>query len=130
MNRRRTIFATLALGLAIAPPAVMLAAGGASGAQADGAAAYAKKCNTCHRDSAPAAVRGPALEGVYNRGVASVSGYAYSDGLKAKSGQTWNATNLEGYLANPKTWAPGTKMPVGSPNPAERAAIIEHLKGL
>lgn len=128
MNRRRTVVTALSLGMAIVPAALLLA--GQAGAQGSGAELYTKKCNNCHRPDAPAATKGPDLKGVINRKVASVSDYAYSNGLQAKASERWTEANLNAYILKPRDWAPGTKMVPGVADDAERKAIIDHLKTL
>ncbi len=128
MNRRRKVFTAVTLGLAITP-ALLLIAQGPANAQGAGAELFQKKCMTCHADTAPAAVKGPSLKGVFGRSVASTI-YAYSDGLKAKSGQKWTAANLDAYLTKPVDWAPGSKMRTSVADAAERAQIIDVLKTL
>jgi len=126
MNTRRKVLSAAIAGLAI--PAVMLLAQGPAGAQ-DGSALQ-KKCMGCHGDAAPAAIKGPSLKGVFGKSVAADKAYAYSDGLKAKASQKWTQQNLDAFLADPNTWAPGTKMKGKAADPTERAAIIESLKAL
>jgi cytochrome c len=130
MNRRRKVFTALSLGLAIAPAAALIALGGPAGAQGGAAELFQKKCNTCHRPDAPAATKGPSLNGMAGASVAAQSDYAYSDGLKAKSGQRWTDANLDAYLTDPRAWAPGTKMLPKVADAGERAQIIQHLKTL
>lgn len=111
---------TLPLALALA-----LSAGAASAA--DGAKTFQLQCKTCHgAKSSPA---GPGLAGVAGRKIAGLTDFTYSAGLKAKSG-TWTDANLDGYLAGPMKFAPGTRMATGVANPADRAAVVAYLKTL
>ena len=56
---------------------------------------------------------------------------AYSKALTSKSGETWTYENLDGYLANPKGWAPGTKMSfAGVKKLQQRADLVAYLRNL
>jgi cytochrome c len=72
---------------------------------------------------------GPNLHGVVDRAAASVPGFNYSAALKA-SKLRWNEQVLNEYLAGPTKKVPGTRMPIATPDPAKRAAIIAYLKSL
>jgi cytochrome c len=100
----------------------------AATAQSPGAEAFQKKCGTCHGPNAAPTIKGPELKGVYNRPIASLKGYAYSDALKAKSSFKWTEANLNSFLAKPRDWAPSTKMAVGVSDATQRAQIVQHLK--
>lgn len=91
--------------------------------------AVAKKCMTCHDFEKGGANKvGPALFGVIGRPAAAHEGFAYSEPLKA-SGKTWTYTELNQFLANPKTSVPGTKMSfAGLPKVDERANLLAWLR--
>jgi cytochrome c len=56
-----------------------------------------------------------------------VAGFAYSDALKSVPGN-WDWEGMDKWLANPKKYAPGTKMTfAGLGNPEERANLILYL---
>ena len=40
----------------------------------------------------------------------------------------WDEATLGEYLAAPSKKVPGTRMPIATPDPAKRAAIIAYLK--
>jgi cytochrome c len=84
-----------------------------------------KKCAACHNaDTGGANALGPALFGTMGKGVAGHPGFAYSDALKGVGG-TWNWDNMSAWLANPKKFAPGTKMTfAGLSNPQDRADLM------
>jgi cytochrome c len=119
-------------------PAGAAPAGAGSGvvallAHADVAAGEkdAKKCGACHsfQESGPAKI-GPPLWGVVGRDIASVEGFSYSAALAGKEG-AWDYHALDGFLAEPREWVPGTKMAfAGLKKPEERADIILYLRSL
>lgn len=88
------------------------------------------KCKSCHHVDGSNAT-GPHLNGVVNRAKASVGDFAYSDALKAMSADSWTPENMNGFLTNPKTYAPGTKMSfAGLPKIEDRANVIAYLATL
>ena len=91
-----------------------------------GEAFFAMKCHACHNDTPTS--KGPKLNGVFGRKIASQAGYDYSDGLKAKAGGKWTAENLDTYLTDPKAFAPGGKMPSKVADAAQRKMVIDYLK--
>lgn len=104
-----------------------LAAGSTALAQApQGETLFKQQCSTCHTIAPGAAKQGPPLQGVIGRKAGSLAGYAYSPALKTW-GQTWTTANLDQYLAKPTAVVPGTKMMVGMPNAAQRAAVVSYL---
>ena len=84
-----------------------------------------KKCAACHNaDAGGANALGPALFGTMGKAVAGHPGFAYSDALKGVGG-TWDWDNMSAWLANPKKFAPGTKMTfAGLSNPQDRADLM------
>ena len=87
-----------------------------------------KKCAACHNaDPGGANALGPALYGVMGNPVAAHPGFAFSDALKSKGG-TWDWETMSAWLANPKAFAPGTKMTfAGLSNPQDRADLMVFL---
>lgn len=91
-------------------------------------------CSGCHGE--PGAWRpgmvGPSLDGFWDRPIASAAAFEYSDALKTvakKSGPNWTPELLGQFLADPKSFAPGSRMEFqGFLNPDDRRAIVEHLK--
>jgi cytochrome c len=100
-------------------------------ADPDAGAKDARKCAACHAfDEGGAAKLGPPLWGVIGRDIASVEGFAYSEALTGKQG-AWDYQNLDAFLAEPRNWAPGTKMAfAGIKKPEERADVILYLRSL
>jgi cytochrome c len=89
-----------------------------------------KKCAACHNaDPGGANALGPALFGTMGKPLAGHPGFAYSDALKGVGG-TWDWENMSAWLANPKKFAPGTKMTfAGLSNPQDRADLMLWLNG-
>jgi cytochrome c len=87
-----------------------------------------KKCAACHNaDPGGANALGPALFGTMGKAVAGHPGFAYSDALKGVGG-SWGWDNMSDWLANPKKFAPGTKMTfAGLSNPQDRADLLLFL---
>ena len=121
-----------------AAPAGAAASGPAGGVAAllahadpDAGAKDARKCAACHAfdEGGPAKI-GPPLWGVIGRDIASVEGFEYSEALVGKEG-AWDYQTLDAFLAEPRNWAPGTKMAfAGLKKPEERADVILYLRSL
>ncbi|HUG72169.1 MAG TPA: c-type cytochrome [Steroidobacteraceae bacterium] len=113
--------------------AALLAAPTAFAADAaNGKAVFEKNaCNICHVVSdEPGPATGPSLVGVVGRKAATVKDFAmYTDALK-KSNLTWNAKNLDEFLAGPMTKVPGTMMLIPVTDAKERADLIAYLTTL
>ena len=91
-----------------------------------GAKVFAK-CKACHKLEAGANGTGPHLYGIVDRAVGGEAGYKYSGSLVAVA-DVWSPENLNGFLANPKTYAPGTKMGFsGLKKDTDRANLIAYL---
>lgn len=91
---------------------------------ADGQALYQAKCGGCH--SLDANRIGPAHRGVVGRKIATAPGYPYSGAIKKLPG-VWTPARLDAWLQGPQKLAPGSKMFLTIPDPAQRAAIIAYL---
>lgn len=91
-----------------------------------------KVCAACHTfDNGGAAKVGPNLFHIVGGPHAHMDGFAYSDAMKAKAGETWTRDALNAFLWNPKKAVPGTKMVyVGMKKPEQRAAMIKWLETL
>ena len=86
-------------------------------------------CKVCHKfEKGGGALVGPDLYGVVGRKIASVEGFAYTPALKAHDG-VWTYENLDPWLKNPQTFAPGTMMAFpGVADAKKRANIIAFLR--
>jgi len=94
---------------------------------AKGEAAF-KKCAACHTiaQGGPNGI-GPNLWASMGKPHGHVAGFSYSDALKSVPGN-WDFEGMDKWLANPKKYAPGTKMTfAGLGNPEERANLIAYL---
>lgn len=87
------------------------------------------KCKACHKIDGSNAT-GPHLDGVVDRAVGSVDGFAYS-GAMAAVFEAWTPENLNAFLENPRSAAPGTKMSFAGLKKAEdRADLVAYLQSL
>lgn len=94
--------------------------------------AAARACQACHNlDKGGPHLVGPNLWNVVGRPIAQAEGYAYSDALQAKSGETWTFEALNDFVHNPRGFAPGTKMAYGGMKRDEqRAHLLAYLRTL
>lgn len=94
--------------------------------------AVAKKCAACHSfDKGGATKVGPNLWGIVGNTHAHVDGFAYSAAIAGMKGKPWSYEELNHFIANPKGYAPGTKMSfAGLKSVQERADVIAWLRTL
>jgi len=89
-----------------------------------------RQCGSCHKLEQGANATGPYLHGVVGRDIAAADGFAYSDALAGAEG-AWTPEELQAFLANPKDYAPGTKMAYrGMSDIADRANMIAYLESV
>jgi cytochrome c len=87
-----------------------------------------KKCADCHSLEPGKVKIGPPLHGVFGRKAGSVQGFRYSKAMKSAD-IVWSADILDKYLAAPKTFVPGNRMPFpGLKKAADRADLIVYLE--
>ncbi|WP_179188381.1 cytochrome c family protein [Sphingomonas sp. IBVSS2] len=85
-------------------------------------------CRACHTvEKGGRNGVGPNLHGVVGRTAGVTPGFDYSPAMKA-SKLRWDEKTLDEYLAAPGKKIPGSRMPIGMPDPVKRAAIIAYLK--
>jgi cytochrome c len=96
-----------------------------------GKAVAQRACAACHTFEKGGATRvGPNLFGTTARPIAGISDYRYSNALKAHQGN-WNQANLDAFLRNPRSYAPGTYMTFpGIKSNQDRQNVIAYLDSL
>ncbi|MBS9478168.1 c-type cytochrome [Ancylobacter radicis] len=110
---------TLALS-GLAPPASAQDA-------ATGERLFRTRCASCHSLEPGQNRIGPSLNGVIGRQAGSVEGARYSAGLR-DLGITWDAAQIDTFLANPRAMVKGSTMTISVTNAADRAAITAYLQ--
>lgn len=116
----------LSLSMAISPAI-------AHAASTNGAQLFAANCAMCHSVSPDVqALAGPGLFNVLGRRIAGVPGHAYSAALAAagRNGTKWTAQELDRFLRDPGSYAPGTTMPVNVADAGDRQALVAYLATL
>ena len=89
-----------------------------------------RKCSACHKVVDGENAVGPYLYGVVGRDIASVAGFNYSGALQSLDG-AWDYEALNGFLEDPRGYAPGTTMGFGGlRKPEDRADVIAYLESL
>jgi cytochrome c len=116
--------------IAVVVVAVMLAGFGGP-ASADGDAGHGKqvfkKCAVCHSLEPGKVKIGPPLHGLLGRKAGTVKRFNYSGAMKSAN-VVWSLETLDKYLAAPKKFIPGNRMPFpGLPNAKDRADLIAYL---
>lgn len=113
-----------------APEAVVATVAGSGNAEA-GEALFAE-CRSCHQIGAGAENSiGPHLNLLFGRKAASVADFKYSDSLirAASNGLEWHADTLSQYIADPRTFASGTRMSyAGMKDAGDRKDLIAYLR--
>ena len=87
-----------------------------------------RKCASCHTiNQGGADGLGPNLHGVMGTGVPHSAGFNFSEALRAKGG-TWDWDSMSAWVANPRTFAPGTRMTFpGLADPQDRADLLLYM---
>jgi cytochrome c len=115
-----------------APPAEPIAARLAKANIEKGDNLHKSQCLSCHGfDKGAANKQGPGLWGIVGNPKAKHDGFDYSEAFKklAEAGEVWGYEQLDGFLANPRKYTPGTKMTYkGIDDPQARADLIAWLR--
>lgn len=104
----------------LAPPA------GAQDA-ATGERLFRTRCASCHSLEPGQNRIGPSLSGVIGRKAGSVEGARYSQGMR-DLGITWDAAQIDTFLANPRAMVKGSTMTISVTSAADRAALTAYLQ--
>jgi cytochrome c oxidase assembly protein subunit 11 len=86
---------------------------------------FAERCGACHAVDRNKV--GPMLGGAFGRKAGAASGYKYSHALR-EAPASWSAGTLDKWLADPRKFIPGVRMPVRVLDPTTRRDIIAYLK--
>ena len=86
---------------------------------------FAERCAACHAVDANKV--GPMLGGVVGRKAGAVPGYRYSAALH-DADLTWSADSLDQWLADPKKFIAGARMPIRVLDASTRRDIIAYLE--
>lgn len=124
MTLKHVVFSLSLVALPLIAPSQARAQDAAAGERL-----FRQRCGACHTMQPGQNRIGPTLAGVVGRTAGSVDGARYSKSMQ-ESGLTWDASQIETFLANPRTLVPGTTMTVAVPNAADRADIVAYLAGL
>ena len=109
----------------------LAAAGGPAAALAGdaGQTVFEHNCRACHSVMRGQNHVGPSLFEVIGRPAGSISSFVSSGALRGAP-LVWSEATLEAFLADPQAAVPGTAMRFpGLKDAAERAAVIDYLKG-
>ena len=89
----------------------------------------ARACTACHAFEAGGPNKvGPNLWNIVNAPKAQVAGFSYTDAL-ASIAEPWGYHELNLFIADPRAYAPGTKMSYGGMrNPNHRAELIAWMR--
>lgn len=100
-------------------------------ADAGAGARVFRQCSACHKAEAGENGVGPYLHGVVGRDIGAAEGYAAYSGALSEVAEVWTPENLNGFLENPRSWAPGTSMGYnGLRDVEDRANLIAYLDSL
>lgn len=97
---------------------------------AKGAAFVQQQCSSCHTlNQGGAAGVGPNLYNVVGGPMFAGAGFSYSAAVKAKAKGNWNYDNMNAWLDDPASYAPGTEMSYpGIKNTQDRADVVAYLR--
>lgn len=86
---------------------------------------FGERCAACH--AMDSNKTGPMLGGVFGRKAGSAAGYHYSDALKSAA-FAWSKDSLDQWLADPKKFVPGARMPVRVLDAPSRRDLVAYLQ--
>ena len=110
-------------------PAVDIATLLATADPAKGKKVFAK-CKACHKADEASNGVGPHLVAIIDREVANIGDFRYSNPMAELSG-VWDIERISAFVANPKSFLPGTKMSfAGLKKDTDRANLISYLQSL
>ncbi len=119
------MFTRLAAGLVAGLMTLSPASADMTGDPTRGKAIY-KRCQGCHSIAADRV--GPRHAGLFGRVSGSLADYSYSPAMRS-AGIIWNEATVDAFLADPRRFVPGTKMPyAGIADRQERADLIAYLE--
>ncbi len=123
MNRAMLLALSLVAALAVVSGPAL-----AGGDAAKGKKVFAK-CKACHALAKGINKIGPSLYGVFGRKAGTAPGFKrFSQAIK-KSGVVWDAETLDKYLAKPRDFIKGNRMPfAGLKKKADRDNLIAYLE--
>ena len=90
-----------------------------------------QRCASCHAVDDQTSKKGPTLRGIVGRPAASLSGFEYSDGLKAfgAAGAVWDEATLDKFFVDTYGFVKGMRMVIPPiRRETERADLIAFLK--
>ena len=98
----------------------------------NGAAIARRACAACHTfDQGGRNGVGPNLWGIVGADHAHAEGFNYSQAIAGMRGTPWSFEELNKFIANPRAYAPGTRMAfAGLANTQQRADLIAWLRTL
>ncbi len=89
-----------------------------------------RACQACHKVEDGKNGTGPHLFGIVGRAVGAVDEFRYSGALVAVA-ESWGIEELDGFIEDPKGFAPGTKMAYrGMRDVEDRANLIAWLESI
>jgi cytochrome c len=112
-----------------APKAIEPVSGLLASADVAKGAEISKKCLTCHTFGKDEKAKvGPNLWGVVGNKHGHMEGFSYSEAIKSID-KPWGYEEINHFVTNPKSYAPGTKMTFpGLPKVQDRADLIAWLR--
>ncbi|MEY8828570.1 cytochrome c family protein [Sedimentitalea sp. XS_ASV28] len=91
---------------------------------------FSRKCKACHSVEEGTHRVGPSLFQIFQRPAGSVADFRFSKPF-AELDFSWDQENLASFLANPKSFVPGTKMSFGGiKSPEDVTNLIRYLEDL